>query len=63
MVVLMVVCTRLDRFISLLCGDEVESIRDVIAFPKSTAGEEVMTGAPGMVTKEQLDEYHIVTKV
>ena len=53
----------LDRFISLLCGDEVESIRDVIAFPKSTAGEEVMTGAPGMVTKEQLDEYHIVTKV
>ena len=52
----------LDRFISLLCGDEVESIRDVIAFPKSTAGEEIMTGAPGVVRQEQLDEYHISHK-
>jgi len=53
----------LDRFISMLCGDEVESIRDIIAFPKSTAGEEVMTGAPGIVTKEQLNEYHILSIV
>ena len=52
----------LDRFISLLCGDEVESIRDVIAFPKSTAGEEIMTGAPGVVQQQQLDEYHISHK-
>ena len=47
----------------MLCGDEVESIRDIIAFPKSTAGEEVMTGAPGIVTKEQLNEYHILSIV
>ena len=52
---------RTDRFISLLCGGEVESIRDVIAFPKSTAGEEIMTGAPGVV-QQQLDEYHIFTR-
>ena len=49
----------LDRFVAMLCGSN--SIRDVIAFPKSAAGRDLLVNAPATVTNEQLDEYNIMT--
>jgi aspartyl-tRNA synthetase len=43
--------------VSLLCG--APSLRDVIAFPKSASGQEVMTGAPAGVADDALRGYHI----
>jgi aspartyl-tRNA synthetase len=46
-----------DRLVALMAG--TEAIRDVIAFPKTQRGQDLVTGAPSPVTERQLRELHI----
>jgi aspartyl-tRNA synthetase len=46
-----------DRLIAVMRG--TESVRDVIAFPKSGKGEDGLVKSPNRLTEEQLDTYHL----
>ena len=37
----------------------LDSIRDVIAFPKNNSGRDVMLDAPGTIDQKQLDELNL----
>jgi aspartyl-tRNA synthetase len=47
----------LDRLVMLFAG--VNSIRDIMAFPKTTSGLSLMDESPSKVSDEQLRELHI----
>ena len=46
-----------DRFVSILAG--LDTIRDVIAFPKNNSGRDVMNESPSPIDQSQLDELQI----
>ncbi len=47
----------IDRWAALLAG--VENIREVMAFPKTQSGADLMMDAPSTIAPEQLDELHL----
>jgi aspartyl-tRNA synthetase len=49
----------IDRIAALMAG--TESIRDVIAFPKTTSAQDLMTDAPSPVSAAQLKELSVAT--
>jgi aspartyl-tRNA synthetase len=50
----------LDRWIMVMCGED--SIREVIAFPKTLRASSPMDGSPAAVTREQLNELGLTFK-
>jgi aspartyl-tRNA synthetase len=51
----------LDRLVMNFVG--TDNIRDVIAFPKTQIGSDLMTGAPSRVTEDQLKELYVKNTV
>jgi aspartyl-tRNA synthetase len=49
-----------DRLVSIIAG--LDSIRDVIAFPKNNSGRDVMIDSPSGVSTDQLDELMLQLK-
>jgi aspartyl-tRNA synthetase len=47
-----------DRLAALICG--VGPIRDVMAFPKTQKGTDLMAGTPSEVTRDQLQELNVM---
>jgi aspartyl-tRNA synthetase len=50
----------IDRIAALMAG--TVSIRDVIAFPKTTRAQDLMTDAPSPVDAAQLKELHVAVR-
>jgi len=50
-----------DRLVSIFAG--LDSIRDVIAFPKNNSGRDVMIDSPSTISEEQLKELSIKTTI
>ena len=50
-----------DRLVSIFAG--LDSIRDVIAFPKNNSGRDVMIDSPSIIDQKQLDELKIKTNL
>lgn len=46
-----------DRLITVMTG--VESVKDVIFFPKSSKGEDMMVRSPAPMTNAELSRYHL----
>jgi aspartyl-tRNA synthetase len=49
-----------DRLVAVMTGRE--SVKDVIAFPKSSKGEDMMVRSPSRMTDVELDRYHLQLK-
>lgn len=50
-----------DRLVSLFAG--LDSIRDVIAFPKNNSGRDVMNDSPSPISQEQLEELNLLINI
>ncbi len=47
-----------DRLVSMFAG--LDSIRDVIAFPKNNSGRDVMNDSPSPISDDQLEELNLI---
>ncbi len=50
-----------DRWVAMFAG--IDSIRDVIAFPKNNSGRDVMIETPSAISEEQLEELSLKVKL